>query len=212
MYNKMEFTIRAEIIILIIVLFFVMSGHMLCSCAQVTPLEAMTSMATMMKKNGKPVMKNGKKEGLMMKAPLTGPKASVLNGGGMFNQLLSNVRGGKTSTTTTRALEGFTGANTNNGESSMYNEPPVSTSNWFTPNLTYTPGKPVSQGIQNILDRSKQPVPLPDGEMLMFKNTQFSPSCCPNTYSSSMGCACMTVDQYNYLIDRGGNNVPYSEY
>jgi hypothetical protein len=113
---------------------------------------------------------------------------------------------------TSRALEGFTGANTNNGESSMYNEPPVSTTSWFTPNLTYTPGQPVSQGIQNILNRSKQPVPLPDGEMLMFKNTQFSPSCCPNTYSNSMGCACMTVDQYNYLIDRGGNNVPYSEY
>lgn len=207
----MEFTIRVEIIILIIVLFFVMSGHMFCSCAQTTPLEAMTSMATMMSKNGKPV-KTGK-EGLMMKAPLTGPEASVLNGGGMFNQLLSNVRGGKPSQTTVAALkEGFTGANTNNGESSMYNEPPVSTSNWFTPNLTYTPGKPVSQGIQNILNRPNQPVPLPDGEMLMFKNTQFSPSCCPNTYSNSMGCACMTVDQYNYLIDRGGNNVPYSEY
>jgi len=179
----MEFTIRAEIIILIIVLFFVMSGHMLCSCAQVTPLEAMSNMTTMMIKNGKPL-----KEGLMKK-PTLGQNSP-----------------------TSRALEGFTGANTNNGESSMYNEPPVSTSNWFTPNLTYTPGKPVSQGIQNILNRPKQPVPLPEGEMLMFKNTLFSGECCPNTYSSSMGCACMTVDQYNYLIDRGGNNVPYSEY
>ena len=183
MYNMSFF--RTEIIILIVVLFFVMSGHLFCSCAQTTPLEAFTTVATALTKNGKPV---GKKEGLMMK-----PK-------------LGN------NSPTSRALEGFTGANTNNGESSMYNEPPVSTTSWFTPNLTYTPGQPVSQGIQNILNRSKQPVPLPDGEMLMFKNTQFSPSCCPNTYSNSMGCACMTVDQYNYLIDRGGNNVPYSEY
>jgi hypothetical protein len=47
---------------------------------------------------------------------------------------------------------------------------------------------------------------------LMFKKTPFKPECCPNTYSNSMGCACMSTKQYNYLINRGGNNVPYSEY
>jgi len=176
----MEFTIRAEIIILIIVLFFVMSGHLFCSCAQTTPLEAMSNMMNI-------------KEGLAKKP----------NPGVVTERALNAFHNMK---------EGFTGANTNNGESSMYNEPPVSTTSWFTPNLTYTPGQPVSQGIQNILNRPKQPVPLPEGEMLMFKNTLFSGECCPNTYSNSMGCACMTVDQYNYLIDRGGNNVPYSEY
>ena len=196
MYNMSFF--RTEIIILIVVLFFVMSGHLFCSCAQTTPLEAMSNM-----------MKT--KEGLMSKGSPTGPLATVLNGGGKY--LAPNKRIGTASGPTVAALkEGFTGANTNNGESSMYNEPPVSTTSWFTPNLTYTPGKPVSQGIQNILNRPKQPIPLPEGEMLMFKNTLFSGKCCPNTYSNSMGCACMTVDQYNYLIDRGGNNVPYSEY
>jgi hypothetical protein len=114
--------------------------------------------------------------------------------------------------TAMEALEGFTGANTNYGESSLYNRKPVSTKSWFSPNLSYKPGQRVGKGIQNILNRPKQPVPLPDGETLLFKSTKFAPECCPNTYSSSMGCACMTVDQYNYLIDRGGNNVPYSEY
>jgi hypothetical protein len=47
---------------------------------------------------------------------------------------------------------------------------------------------------------------------LLFKNTAFKPECCPNTYSSSMGCACMNTKQYNYLIHRGGNNTPYSIY
>jgi len=47
---------------------------------------------------------------------------------------------------------------------------------------------------------------------LLFKNTAFKPECCPNTYSNSMGCACMSTKQYNYLENRGGNNVPYSEY
>jgi hypothetical protein len=46
----------------------------------------------------------------------------------------------------------------------------------------------------------------------MFANTPFKPECCPNAYSNSSGCACMTTNQYNYLISRGGNNVPYSEY
>jgi hypothetical protein len=111
--------------------------------------------------------------------------------------------------------EGFVGANTNYGESSKYsltNNKPIKTSSWFTPNLTYKKGGKEGKGVQNILNRQKQPVPLPEGQLLMFANTPFKPECCPNAYSNSMGCACMTVDQYNYLIDRGGNNVPYSEY
>ena len=165
MYN-MKWTIRVEIIILIVVVFFILSGHLFTSCSHVTPYEAMTTITESMKQKG----------------------------------------------TKHKRKEGFTGANTNNGESSLYNQPPVNTKSWFTPNLSYKQGKPVSRGIENILNRPQQPVPLPNGEMLMFKNTDFSPSCCPNTYSNSSGCACMTVGQYNYLIDRGGNNVPYSEY
>ena len=32
-----------------------------------------------------------------------------------------------------------------------------------------------------------------------FKNTKFSYDCCPSTYSSSMGCACMSQDQLDIL-------------
>jgi hypothetical protein len=112
-------------------------------------------------------------------------------------------------------MEGFVGANTNYGQSSKYsltNKKGVNTSSWFSPNLTYKKGGKEGKAVQNILNRQKQPVPLPEGQLLMFANTPFKPECCPNAYSNSMGCACMTVDQYNYLIDRGGNNVPYSEY
>lgn len=111
--------------------------------------------------------------------------------------------------------EGFAGASTNNGESSSYtlgDYSSVDTSSWGMPSLVVTPGKPLPKGVQSILDREKQPVPLPEGEMLMFANTPFKPECCPNTYSNSSGCACMTTEQYNDLILRGGNNVPYSEY
>ena len=115
----------------------------------------------------------------------------------------------------TGLMEGFVGANTNYGESSRYNlnnNKLINTSSWSQPNLTITPGKPLTSGVQNILNRPQQQIPLPEGELSMFANTPFKPECCPNTYSNSMGCACMTVGQYDYLITRGGNNVPYSEY
>lgn len=111
--------------------------------------------------------------------------------------------------------EGFVGANTNYGESSQFsltNDKLINTTSWDMPNLTVTKGQPLSQGVQNVLGRPEQPIPLPEGELLMFANTPFKPECCPNTFSNSMGCACMTVKQYNYLNNRGGNNVPYSEY
>jgi hypothetical protein len=78
--------------------------------------------------------------------------------------------------------------------------------------MTVVPGKALSDGVKQFLNREPQPVPLPKGEMVMFANTPFKPECCPNTYSNSSGCACMTGQQYNWLIQRGGNNVPYSEY
>jgi hypothetical protein len=112
-------------------------------------------------------------------------------------------------------MEGFTSANTNDGQSSLYslnNYKQVNTSSWNNPNLTIVQGQPLSSGVQNILNRPQQPIPLPKGELSMFANTPFKPECCPNTYSNSSGCACMTVGQYDYLITRGGNNVPYSEY
>ena len=51
-----------------------------------------------------------------------------------------------------------------------------------------------------------------NGEMLMFANTEFKPECCPNTYTTGGGCACMSASQRNLLNTRGGNNYPFSEY
>ncbi len=114
-----------------------------------------------------------------------------------------------------KKTEGFVGANTNYGESSSYDlssDVPVNTSSWSAQNMTVVKGQPLSKGVKQFLAREPQPVPLPEGELLMFANTPFKPECCPNTYSNSSGCACMTGEQYNFLILRGGNNVPYSEF
>jgi len=57
------------------------------------------------------------------------------------------------------------------------------------------------------------PVPLPEGEMFMFANNEFKPECCPSTYSSSTGCACITQEQVNYINQRGGNrSIAPAEY
>lgn len=82
---------------------------------------------------------------------------------------------------------------------------------WSSPTLKYTTGNP-SKDVQNILNRPKQPIPLPEGELDFFATTDFKPSCCPNAFSNSKGCACITTEQYKYLIERGGNNVPFSQF
>lgn len=110
------------------------------------------------------------------------------------------------------SLEGFAtsaGPSFSSVNKPGYYQPP---SSWSMPTLTYTPGAAPSSGVGAIFGRPQQPIPLPEGESDMFATTQFKPECCPNAYSTSTGCACMTVEQYNFLQNRGGNNVPYSEY
>jgi hypothetical protein len=126
---------------------------------------------------------------------------------------------GKPGTTIT-IQEKFTPANTNYGQSSPYllgsmgGYSDVDTNSWNQSDLSVKHGGSYGSGVADILNRPSQPIPLPEGEMLMFANTQFKPECCKNngSYSGSTGCACMTTGQYNYLVSRGGNNVPYSEY
>jgi len=170
---------RLEIIILIVIAYWILWGHVLCSCSKFNLMEGVANMY-----NSQINKKSLNYEVLKNPIPFIGK-------------------------------EGFVGANTNYGESSQFsltNDNPVNTSSWFTPNLSYTKGTTGGPGVQNILNRPKQQIPLPEGEMLMFANTEFKPECCPNAFSNSTGCACMTTGQYNYLINRGGNNVPYSEY
>ena len=141
---------------------------------------------------------------------------SILTGN--FKKLTPNQHQYELIMTNPSVQEGFTPANINNGQSAVYNvtiDKPIDTSSWFSPDLTFKPGQKPGKGAESILNREPQPVPLPEGELLMFANTPFKPECCNNggsAFSNSSGCACITVPQYNGLISRWGNNVPYSEY
>lgn len=114
-------------------------------------------------------------------------------------------------------FEGFVGANNKvmAGPQFADNDSPyyiMKPDTWGNPTLVSSPGAQATAGAQSIWDRPKQPIPLPSGQLDMFATTQFKPECCPNAFSTSTGCACMTVDQFNYLQNRGGNNVPFSQF
>ena len=195
------YKLNLEILILIGVVYLILVGHTVCGCCHMGKimegLSDMTSTSNDSNTNNNTAVKAKK---IMATQDVAGSDDTA------------QANATPVATTT---KEGFTGANINYGESSLYDlssDPVVNTSSWSAPDMTVVPGQPLSEGVKKFLAREPQPVPLPEGEMLMFANTPFKPECCPNTYSTSTGCACMTGNQYNYLITRGSNNVPYSEY
>ena len=201
MYNMdisvFGYKLNLEILILIALVYLIMVGHTFCGCYNYGLMEGFTDAS------GNTTDASGN-----LQAAKTNLAAQSTAG-------TTTTTSPLTSATTTTTTEGFTGANINYGESSLYSlsqDDPVDTSSWSAQNMTVTPGQPLSAGVKQFLARPEQPVPLPEGEMFMFANTNFKPECCPNTYSTGSGCACMTGKQYNYLVTRGGNNVPYSEY
>ena len=207
MYN-MEISIgsykfRLEILILIVVMFWILFGHLLCSCSRVSMMEGMA----------------------MMKEGLTGTPGRKAAAVGVYNSnnpttddttTSDGTNGTNGTTTTTSTVEGFVSSNniasTSQFAGAKTPDYIMNPSTWARPTLTYSPGTKPDAGVKAIWDRPKQPVPLPEGQLFFWETTPFKPECCPSYMSSSTGCACITVDQYNYLRERGGNNVPYSEY
>lgn len=181
------FKFNLEVLILIGIIYLILVGHTVCGCC--------SFYRTI--------------EGFEDKEEFVVPPHVVPH---TYNK---NSTDKKKNTNSESKKEGFVGANTNYGESSKYSLTdfiPLNTANWGMPNLTIVPGQPIPKAAQAIIDRPNQKLPLPENQLSLFDNMPFSPECCPNAYSSSMGCACMNTDTYNYLITRAGNNVPYSEY
>lgn len=163
---------RFEIVVLIIVISWIMFGHLLCSCATVSPMEGFKLAKDAFDTLGLRHKNKSSQEGFAPNNFAEGPQYA------------------------------------RSGTAGTIRNPDT----WASPTLTYSSAESADAGVKKIMERAQQPVPLPKGELDLFATTPFKPECCPNTYSNSMGCACMTTNQYDYLVDRGGNNVPYSEY
>ena len=210
---------RINTILLIVILIIILTGHVVCSCSKVSVkkvVERMTGIDSKVKNSSPqsssyPGSKQKLKEDIVKKA-IASKMPNVANA---MASIKSNP---PSTTTTTTTAEGFTGANTNYGQSAPYllgspsGTVTVDINSWNQPDLVVKCDGSYGKGTSDILGRSKQPIPLPEGELDIFATTPFKPECCPNFYSNSSGCPCMTTDQYNYLQTRGGNNVPYSEY
>ena len=221
MYNMeisiFGFKLNVEILILIGVVYLILVGHTLCGCSNYSLMEGLDTMGHVAT-----AVSSADMSGNKIAANIANGNANMLTQtstapdlGAAGGMVAAKAKEGSGKPNGKAGKEGFSGANINYGQSSPYdltNNSMINTSSWSAPNMTVVPGQPLSQGVKDFLAREPQPVPLPEGDMLMFANTPFKPECCPNTYSTSTGCACMTSGQYNYLILRGGNNVPYSEY
>ena len=224
MYNMdisiFGYKISLEILILIAVLYLITVGHAYCSCCNFYSLiEGMEGQDSSMIQDPSAVIQQVKQkvQAKVQQAQANQQLATQTTSGTptTTSTTTSTTTGSPTTETFGSKREGFTGANINYGESSLYslgNDNPVDTSSWSAQDMTVTPGQPLSAGVKAFLARPQQPLPLPEGEMLLFANTEFKPECCPSTFSTSTGCWCGTSQDYNYLVTRGGNNVPYSEY
>ncbi len=220
MYN-MEISIgsykcRLEICILIFVLFWVMFGHVMCSCCTMSMQEGLAVMKKTAKEGFAPVARrraanvydaNNQDEGFV------GPRRAA----NVYDANHTSVEEeGFLGFGEKKVKEGFVSSNNKAyGPEFGSSKAPgyiMSPDTWAMPTLSYSAGTTPSAGAQSILNRPKQPIPLPEGELDMFATTKFHSKCCPNAFSTSTGCACMTTEQLGYLHNRGGNNVPYSEY
>ena len=204
------FKLKMEVLILIGVIYLILIIHTLYGCVNI--FGKREGMETLTQPFPATVVPNPDVSAALMPASPSTPTPSGYPEGVPAS---SSANSTSSSSKKTVATEGFSGANTNYGESASYpltQSTYLNTSQWGAPNLTIVPGKPIPKAAQAIIDRPNQSLPLPEGQLSLFDNMPFSPECCPNTYSSSMGCACMNSQTYNYLITRAGNNVPYSEY
>jgi len=87
------------------------------------------------------------------------------------------------------------------------NDNDVSPNSWISKAAEYAGG----MGYKSVLAKHETykggPVPLPEGQLLLLADNEFKPECCPATYSTGSGCACMSSEQIQYLNQRGGNRT-----
>jgi len=192
---------RINTILLIVILIIILTGHVVCSCSRVSASKVVEKIT-----------------GMGSKGPAMGPNGQAMGPNLDPKQQLKVDAVKKAVKKVVQSKEGFVGANTNYGQSAPYllgsksGTVALDTNSWNQPDLVVKCDGSYGKGVADILGRPKQPIPLREGELDIFATTPFKPECCPNFYSNSSGCACMTTDQYNYVVTRGGNNVPYSEY
>jgi len=190
-----SYKVSVQILLLIVVMLWIIFGHALCSCSTVSAMEGFAMIKEKMTSGqGPPPRPMAKEKMTSGQGPPPKPYATAKKAEGFTNN--NNTGAFDTQFATTNSAD--------------YYMPP---NEWAQQSLVYTPGQKPPPGVKAIWDRTKNQPPRKPGQLSFFDNVLFKPECCTGSdSSSSMGCACYTVEDYKYLIDRGGNNVPFSEY
>lgn len=196
-------TLRLEVLIIALLLGMVLGGHLLCSCAKVPISEAFGQLT----------------EGLENDKPPAAVAESALPAAGAESALPAEGAAPAPATPQTITVAPANKKKNDATEKfSDYSEYRAEDSNadvtgsWISKASKYSSdlGYHATSGKANTYVGTA--VPLPDGELFFFQNNQFKPECCPNPYSSSTGCACMSTEQIKYLNTRGGNRTSDSEF
>ena len=116
--------------------------------------------------------------------------------------LIEGMETKKKTVTKQNGKEGFT--NLNNNDLHIDNS---YTMGWVKTAKRYADGMGYENKLNSYKDNVGTPVPLPEGELFFFADNKFKPECCPSTYSDSMGCACLSQAQVDYINERGGNRT-----
>lgn len=191
-----SYKVSIEMLLLIVLMLWIILGHAMCSCSTVGLMEGLKMMSG---------------------AETTGTHSTGTHSTGTGTQKKGTLKG-STMGSTKESKEGFTNNSNNTLSDTQFattNTPDyyMNPNDWAQQSLVYTAGTKPSPAVQSIWDRSKNQAPRKPGQISFFDNVNFKPECCSGSeYSSSMGCACLTVEDYKLLNQRGGNNVPYSEY
>lgn len=220
--SLLGYTFNVQLLILIGVVYLILVGHTVCGCCNWGLLReglenavsdaSLNGTTSKLSENGangngsnmnmllaqmmRQQMKNGGNGSAELPTQVSSEDTSApVAGGGTLSAKAKDASAKSGDKLVTK--EGFDSRPANYGK----NASSVNTASWFQ-----------KKDGNDRLAKGSQPVPLPEGEMLLFKTTPFKPECCPNTYSTSSGCACMSGEQYNYLKLRGHNNVPYSTF
>jgi hypothetical protein len=192
-----SYKLRMDILLVIIIVLWILVGTTFLGCSDISLVEEFKGLVANKRKTETPIQ-----------------QVTTTQSDDKYKSSLIATGPGDTSVSTN--VEGF--LNSNNSafspefsasQSPGYIMPP---NEWAMPTLEYSKGTTPSMGAEAILNRPTQPIPVPEGQLDFLATTSFKAECCPSAYSTSTGCACLTMDQYQYLHERGGNNVPFSQY
>tara|TARA_Y100000385_G_C12862923_1_gene538076 strand:- start:398 stop:796 length:399 start_codon:yes stop_codon:yes gene_type:complete len=91
--------------------------------------------------------------------------------------------------------------------STFNNEEDNVNDDWIKRATFYQTQMGYSEYIKSLETNSSPISGLNSHEMTFLANNRFTPECCPSSYSSSTGCACLTPEQSMFLNQRGNNRT-----